>query len=233
MAGQRSQRVTVVSCGAVMSTLVVWGRESGAASSPLISTGLLLLLALGLLIIVRQGRKQSAGNDDDSDRQQQAVPGADQRPRAFADIPRGQRQRLIIVISCTTLLFLLVAPLVIVSLRGGMSLLQALPMLVILAMAVVAVAFTWRQVRHPTAQTLSLERQRPRHVSRRITAYLIFVPAFALAGLAYQALATNQPLAVTSAFVINLGAAALILLVDERLARRQADKPRPADPPVW
>lgn len=229
----RSQRVALVGGGAVISTLVVWFRESDAASSPLITTALFLLIVLGLVLIMRLGRPRAVADDGGGNGLPPVAGAADRRPRPFAEVPRAQRQRLIALVSCAALLFLLVGPLLIVGLTHGAPLVQAMPMLVILAMAVVAVAFVWRQVRYPTAQTLSLEKQPPSHISRRFAPYLIFVPAFALAGLAYQALILNGFLAVTAAFVINLAAAGLILWVDERLARRHPGEEQPREPPVW
>jgi hypothetical protein len=229
----RSQRIALVGGGAVISTLVVWYRESDAASSPLITTALFLLIVLGLVLIIRLGRPRAVTDHGDGNGLPHATRAADRRPRPFAQVPRAQRQRLITLVCCAALLFLLVAPLLILGLTHGAPLVQALPMLVILALAVVAVAFVWRQVRYPTAQTLSLEKQPLSHISRRFVPYLIFVPAFALAGLAYQALTWKTPLALTAAFAINLAAAALILIVDERLARKYAGKEPRGDPPVW
>lgn len=229
----RSQRVSLVGGGAVISTLVVWFRESDAASSPLITTALFLLIALGLVLIIRLGRPRAVADDSAGDGLPHAAGAVDRRPRPLAEVPRAQRQRLIALVCCAALLFLLVAPLLILGLTHGAPLVEAMPMLVILAMAVVAVAFVWRQVRYPTPQTLSVEKQPPSHISRRFVPYLIFVPAFALASLAYQALIWNVPLAITTAFAINLAAAALILLVDERLALRHPGNDLPREPPVW
>jgi hypothetical protein len=154
----RSRRVAVVACVALMSTLVVWFTGSGASSSPGITTGVFLLIVLGLVLVVRLGREQASAHGAD---RKEETPGTSRGPRPLRDIPRAQRQRLLVVLGCAVLMFLLVAPLAVLGLLRGLPLTEVAPRLLVLALPILGVVFVWRQVRYPTASTLSVEQDHP------------------------------------------------------------------------
>ena len=229
----RSRRVGLVGCLAVMLTLVVWWRQSGAVSSPAISTGLFLFIVLTLVVLVRLSRPQAADSGADNDPPTTGPTQTDRRPRAFAEVPREQRLRFFLVIGCATLLFLLIVPLAVLATLQGESLWQAAPLLLLVAASVLAVVWMWRQMRRPTAQAMAAEKQRPKMtMGRHFMAYLVFLPTFVVAGVVYQTLASNTPLALAATFAVNLAGAALVLAIDKRLARK-AESRDPQDRPVW
>lgn len=219
---------------AVMTTLLVWWRESDAVSSPGVTAGVLLVMAAALAVMMWLGRPTP--EDEDARRTRPTQGDEHRRPRAFSEVPAEQRRRLLLMTGSIALLFLLLVPLLIlVTMRDG-SLWEAAPIVVVLALALLALVFGWRQARRPSARTLAVERQshEPK-MSRRSLAFLAFLPAFFLAGLVYRALESSPPLAVAAAAVVNIVGAVLVLVLDARLARsgQGSEGPEPTHRPVW
>jgi hypothetical protein len=228
----RSRRIGLATALAVMSTLLVWWRESGAVSSPGLSTGLVLLLVIGIVAIIWMTRRSVDGSAIDSNGSPHVTRGM-ARPRPFSEIPREQRRRLILMIGGTSVAFLLLVPIAAVATMRGASWWQAAPLLVVLAAMIVAVTVGWRQVRYPTARTIAIEQDRQKiTMSRQVVAYLVFVPAFFAAGVVFQALASAPPLAVTASFTVNVIGAALVVVIDEWLARKPA-RSHDRHHPLW
>jgi hypothetical protein len=144
----RPRRAGLAVCLADMVTLLVWWRETGAASSPGVTIALLPLFALAIVLMIRLSRPQVAPGDTTSDGASQAgSSGEPRRPRRLADLPRQQRRAAIVVFACTAALFLLLVPIMVLAMVQGESFWQAAPLLVILALMLSGAVFVWRQLR--------------------------------------------------------------------------------------